>query len=216
MIFDHESRGYRRKWHLAGNGRFNGAYFYSKEIVENIIPNIKTDRNWVTVNALGECADHSIVFIHNNMNIGSYEWLKSYKDLVLVCGIKETCDKVKHLGTPIYLPLSVDVKEVEAHKGKKKTKKRAFVGRLDKMTFRVSDCDILTDMPRSMLLDEVSKYKEVYAVGRCAIEAKILGCEVLFYDDRYPEDIWDVLDNSEVVPMLQEALDEIDGGTADD
>lgn len=218
MIFDHECKEYRRKWHLAGNGRFNGAYFYSKEIVENIIPNIKTDRNWVTVNALGACADHSIVFIHNNMNADAYNWLLDYKDLVLVCGIKETCEKVAHLGKTIYLPLSIDVKEVKAHKAKKKTKEVAYVGRLDKKTYKVPrNTPVITDMPRTMLLDEVAKCKKVYAVGRCALEAKVLGCEILPYDDRYPDvELWQVLDNSEVVPMLQSMLDEIDKEVAAD
>ena len=54
-------------------------------------------------------------------------------------------------------------------------------------------------------------YKRVYAVGRCALEAKILGCEILPYDSRYPDpSVWVVLDNSEVIPMLQKELDKLE------
>lgn len=212
MVIDHDSKAYRRKWHLAGADRFNGAYFYSKEIVSNIIPNIDTDRNWVTINIEGACDDHSIVFIHNNMNPSVYDWLKAYKDLVLVCGVPSTCEKVAHLGKPIYLPLSIDVDEVKAHKHRK-TRKRAFAGRKDKMTYKCTDCDIITQMPRSMFLDELSRYKEVYAVGRVALEAKALGCKILPYDDRFEDvNFWQVLDNADVVPILQAELDKIDKG----
>ena len=66
-------------------------------------------------------------------------------------------------------------------------------------------------MPRELLLDELAKYKKAYAVGRCALEAKALGCEILPYDDRFPDpSIWKVLDNKEAAKILQEKLDEID------
>lgn len=88
MIFSHLSRPYLLA--IRQNGipsTWNGAYYYSCEIVKNIIPRVETDRNWVTINAMGMCKDHSIVFIHNNTRPQLYDWLKDYKDLVLVCGI---------------------------------------------------------------------------------------------------------------------------------
>ena len=73
------------------------------------------------------------------------------------------------------------------------------------------DIDYIEGLPREELLAEMAKYKKVYAVGRTAIEAKILGCEVLPYDDRYPDpEIWQVLDNRDAAKILQEKLDEID------
>ena len=212
MIYDHTSNVYRARWKLMGDNKFNGAYYYSQEIVANIIPNVKTDRSWVTINAPSQCEDGAIVFIHNNLDPGVYDWMKKYEDLVLVCGIPETCEKVKHLGTPIYLPLSIDVAEVKEYKVKKKTKKVAFVGRKDKRTFKLPDgIDYLEGMPRELLLEELAKYRKVYAVGRCAIEAKALGCEILPYDDRFPDpSIWNVMDNKEAARILQEKLDEID------
>lgn len=203
----------------AGLDRFNGAYYYAKEIEDIIIPRVKTDRNWFLINSLGyiPCPDHSIVFIHNNKNPERYEWLKGSKDLVLVCGVPETCDKVKHLGTPIYLPLSMDISKVAEYKvyRPKKLKEVAFVGRKVKMKLGhiPEGTDIICDMCRSKLLKSMAKYKKVYAVGRTAIEAKILGCEVLPYDDRFQDpSVWDVIDSKTAAKILQSQLDLIDGG----
>ena len=86
MIIDHNDRRYRDKWNLMEGNKYNGAFYYSKEIVANIIPNVKTDRNWITVNVQGAGADHAIVFIHNNLHPENYDWLQTYgyKDLILV------------------------------------------------------------------------------------------------------------------------------------
>lgn len=213
MIYDHNAKTYRARWKLLGDNKFNGAYYYSQEIVNNIIPLVETDRPWVTINAPAQCADRAIVFIHDNLTPEEiYGWMGRYEDLILVCGVPETCERVKHLGTPIYLPLSIDVEEVKQYKVKKKTKKAAFVGRKAKRTYKLPDgIDYLEGLPRELLLAEMAKYKKVYAVGRCALEAKVLGCEVLPYDDRFPDpEIWQVLDNNDAAKILQEKLDEID------
>ena len=213
MIISHKSPLYRQRWERAGENKYNGAYYYSKEIVDNIIPRVKTDRNWVTINDKGQCKDHSIVFIHNNLNIAGYSWLKSYTDLVLVCGVPQTCRKVKHLGTPVYLPLSVDVGYVEQYKTDDKPYDVAYVGRPHKRDgLNIGDADCIEGMPRDKLLLHMAQYKQVYAVGRCAIEAKILGCEVLPFDPRYPDpSIWQVLDNKDAAVMLQDLIDGVDG-----
>lgn len=213
MIVSHEHEKYIESKKRAGLDQFNGAYYYSIEIVKNIIPNVKTDRNWVTINVPGECYDHSIVFIHDNKNPGRYDWLKDYKDLVLVCGVPETVEKVKHLADhAIYLPLSVDVKEVESYK-KPKTKYSAFVGRANKLGGLHFDypVDIISGMPREQILEAMAEYEKVYAVGRCAIEAKILGCRVEPYDFRYPDpSVWQIIDNKVAAQLLQVELDKID------
>ena len=225
MIISHKHRAYRRKWGASSKNRFNGAYYYSIEIVQNIIPNIQTDRNWVTVNIPIYATDHSIVFIHNNLKPDRYNWLGLYKDLVLVCGLESTCDKVSHLGKAIYLPLSIDVKFVEQFRLPEDQRHgEAFVGRKSKRTMKgihlPSGVDRIEGKERTQLLQEMAKYEKVYAVGRTAIEAKCLGCEVGYYDERFPDpDIWKVMDNSEAVKILQAKLDEIDGydvGTIND
>ena len=212
-ILDHGNTLYQMRMLRAGRNRYHGAYYYAEEIKRNIIARVKTDRNWVLVNQQGMCMDHSIVFIHNNMHPQNYEWLSAFDDLVLVCGVYETTKKVKHLGKPIFLPLSVDVMEVMEYK-RPKTKERAFFGRLSKskgMEF-APGTDIVEGLKRSEFLARMAEYKEVYAVGRTAIEAKILGCKVLPYDPRYPNSgRWKVLDNKEAAKMLQEKLDKLDG-----
>lgn len=213
MIFNHESKAYARRWDMSGGDRYNGAYYYSKEICNNIIPNIETDRHWVTVNQKGMCLNRSIVFIHNNVNPELYDWLKDYDDLILVCGIPETCEKVAHLGKTIYLPLSVDVAYVKSFRvhPDEVLNRTAFAGRRSKAINVPKDVDFLCDMPRRDLLQAMARYKYVYAVGRTAIEAKILGCKLKAYDERYPKtSIWKILDNSEAVKILQEELDKID------
>ena len=216
MIIDHNHIEYQRKWELAGRNKYNGAYYYSQEIVKNIIPEIETDRNWITVNLRGIGCDHSIVFIHNNKRPENYEWLRQYKDLVLVCGIPETVEKVQHIGKAIYLPLSVDVEHVKQFRVKEKTKGTAFVGRPAKRrdVELPEDIDILENMERDKLLQAVAEYDTIYAVGRCAIEAKILGCKLKAYDERFPKvSRWKVLDNKDAVKILQDQLDQIDGVT---
>lgn len=214
LIIDHNWPEYKvRRQNMAG-GRFNGAYYYSREIVRNIIPRIKTTRNWLTVNNYGPCPNHVIIFIHNNKTLGNYEWIReqNIQDAVLVCGVPETCAKVAHLGKAIYLPLSIDTEAVSAHQ-KTKTKQVAYIGRLAKIegTDLPKNIECIAGLPREALLDEMAKYRKVYAVGRCAIEAKALGCEVLPFDPRYPDpNIWQVIDNQEAANILQQELDKID------
>lgn len=218
MIIDHTHPLYVKKRNsMSEDGKHNGAYYYSKEIVKNIIPNVKTDRNWITIR-LPEMTvhpDHSIIFIHNNRNPNYYSYLKNYKDCILVCGMPHTAENLRFFGRTIYLPLSVDVKQVEKYKVKKKTKEIAYAGRKMKLSYynnRVpSGVDILSGMSQSKLLQEMAKYKKIYASGRTAIQAKILGCEVLPHETNYPDtSIWKVLDNRDAAKMLQKMIDEID------
>ena len=223
-IFSHEAYEYRARCRAKG-GRNNGAYWYSKEIVDNIIPRVETDRNWITVNIPGRCWDHSVVFIHNNLNPEWYRWLNRYKDLVLVCSLqwaKENMEELCPKHKVIFLPLSIDVDYVKQFKTKK-TKDAAFAGRLAKLNQAVpqemraipKDIDILGGLEREELLKAMAPYRTIYAVGRTAIEAKCLGAKIGIYNNLCPEGIWDVIDNSEAAWILQRKLDKIDGITAD-
>ena len=192
MIINHLSPEYQKIIQKYNTGvALNGGYFYSEEICKNIIPYIKTDYNWITINC-GVAMDHSIIFIHNNNNPHLYDYLKDYKDLILVVSQKSTKRKVKYLSDKvIYLPLSVDVEYVKKFRKNRKPHNIAFVGRRSKRFYKTvefdEECDYLEGMERPRLLNHMALYKRVYAVGRCAIEAKILGCEVLPYDSRYAE-----------------------------
>lgn len=216
MIIDHRHPAYRQKWALAGANKYNGAYYYSKEIVSNIIPLVKTDRNWITVNVQGVGCDHAIVFIHNNLHPENYDWLKQYKDLVLVCGVPETVEKMQHIGKVIYLPLSIDTEYVEKFKRPASERRGvAFVGRPAKR--RMAGVNLpknvrrIEGLPRDKMLKQMARCSKVYAVGRTAIEAKALGVEVLPYDERYPDpDRWAVIDSMDAAKILQVKLDQID------
>lgn len=215
MIIDHNNLRYQRIRENAGANMYNGAYYYSREIVKNIIPKVKTDRNWITVNVEGAGCSHAIVFIHNNLQPERYEWLYKYgfTDLILVCGLERTCEMVKHLGTPIYLPLSIDLEYIKKFQDIEKTKDAAYAGRKSKTNMgRLPDgIDYLCGMKRVQFLKHMAEYKNVYAVGRTAIEAKALGCRVLPFDERFPDpDIWQVIDNSVAAEILQQQLDIID------
>ena len=213
-IIDHTHPRYIEMWNAQGVDRWNGAYYYSREIVRNIIPNVETDRNWVTINIPGEACDHSVVFVHNNLYPQLYGWLREYRDVVMVCGVPSTCRKVAYACDAFcYLPLSIDVEEIMAYQ-RSKDRDVCFVGRIAKH----EGLDIpkgtvhLSAMPREELLPELARYRRAYAVGRCALEAKALGCEVLPYDPRFPDpDVWRVMDNREAAAILQGQLDFIDG-----
>lgn len=216
MIFDHTHPDYIKARDRIGKHRYNGAYYYSKEITEHIIPNIKTDRNWVTLNVEGHCWDHTIFFVHPNWHIHSIDWLENFNDLILICSWPEIIPKVEHLGKTIYLPMSVDVSYVEQFKKTEKTKDVCFYGRNVKAKFGggiPEGIPMLTGKPRHELLAELADYRRCYCTERCAIEAKILGVEVLPYMDVFPDtDRWQVFDSRDAAVMLQKELDKIDGG----
>ena len=212
MIVDHTNKFYaeKRRKQKRGN-KYNGAYYYSKDIVKNIIPLVETDRNWITVRLpeAGEAHNHSLVFIHNNRNPNYYRYLKEYTDVVAVCSQPQTAANLKFFTDKvIYLPLSVDVAQVTKYKTVVKDKLIGFAGREDKINNQIpSYADKLTNLPRSKLLKEMARYYTIYAVGRTAIEAKILGCSIEAYDPYYPNtDIWKILDNRDAAKMLQSEL----------
>ena len=193
----------------------NGANIYSQLICKFFVPYIKTDRNWVTIN-VGKCVDNSIVFIHSNINTAKrYGFLKDYKNLILVCSQISTMKAVENLGKAVYLPLSIDTSYVENFRVNIKDKWCCYAGRTGKNgvdALKKSGIDFLYDIPHDELLHRMAYYHYVYAVGLTAIEAKCLGCNVLAYDDRFPNpSVWKVKDCRQMIPELQKILDNIDG-----
>lgn len=198
----------------AGKPNRNGAYWYSVEICKNIIPYVETDRPWVTIKLGDFCVDHAIYFIHDNLTPQRYEFLRKYKDIVAVCGLEETCGKVcAYVENCIYLPLSVDIKFVQQFE-RPKDKLACYAGRKGKPGWDKLDpavVDMLCNMDRTSLLTELGRYRYVFAVGRTAIEAAILGCQVLPFDPRFPAGYkWPIISNQEAAAILQRKLDAID------
>lgn len=214
---------YCKIFHPKGSGAHNGAYYYSQEIVKNIIPNVKTNRPWDTLGMrLLRTNDHAIVFIHHNLNHDKvYGWLKRYKDLVYVCSTKASLlwaiDQPN--GDAVLLPLSIDTEYVSRFKTEK-TKEACYAGNL----WKFKEPDIAkyvpegTDfppknLPREELLKFIAPYKICYAIGRTAIEASCLGCEVRNCDSRYEGVSWPVMPNQEAAQILQSHLDTLDNLT---
>ena len=177
LYFSHLSQEYL-DLHLP---RTNGAYWYSKEFVENIIPKIKTNRPFVTINLPPFCCDNAIVLIHNNLQPERYEWLKQFKNLICLCSKFEPLAILTELlpkAHIVYLPMSIDSDYVKKFKAKRKTKNKCYFGRMATVPKNLpEDAKILGNHPREELLKEVAKYKTVYATGRCLLEAKCLGCK---------------------------------------
>ena len=220
-IINHNSKKYLKAWNKLSPGeQTNGAYFYSQEICENIIPYVKTDRNWVTVRVKHyQPPEHSIIFVHNNVHPEWYDCLNPNEhDYVLVCMLEETRDLLRERlncrDKIIYLPLSVDVDYLNQFRCVK-TREVAFAGRRttrNRAGYEFDESvDYIEDLPREEFLKKLAEYKYVYAIGRYAIEAKALGCEILPFSPRFPDpNIWQVLDNHDAVKLLQSMLDEID------
>lgn len=215
IIIDYMDPECSKRRFQIGRHKYNGAVFYSKEIVQNIIPNVKTDRNWMTMIAGTKGADHSICFVHNNISFEEkYEYTRQYKDVIYVVGLPDMVERAEKFGKTIYLPLSVDVEYVKKFQ-KPKSKDLAVVGR-DAVKWKEEynlpeEADTLGLIRRQYLLPRMSRYRKVYAIGRTAIEAKILGCEVLPFHPRLLDtSMWKILDNKEAAKILQVELDKID------
>lgn len=226
MIIDTNHPEYIKLRKKTGKGKYNGCYYYSKEIVDNIIPNVKTDRDWNVVGReLSGMHDGMIVFLHDNSTPWHYDWLKNYHDLILVCSSEYTRNSVIYWGKTILLPMSIDVEYVERFKVAKKTKGTCFVGNpwvydnlrgsdIDPTNFdKPTEMDFLSGMRRTKLLKRLAQYRKAMAIDRCAMEALVLDCELIPINTRYGcDNIGRVFDNRDAAKILQEELDKIDGG----
>lgn len=212
-------RGYRK---VFSQGSHNGAYYYAKEIEKNILPLVKTDRNWDLLGMrFTQHYNHSIIFIHHCLDWDRvYNWLEKRNDFVLVVSTKPTLEWAKSKGYPaIFLPLSIDVEYVKQFKTEK-TKRACYAGNRWAFKREQEEKNIPkyvdfppSDLSREELLKFIAPYKELYAIGRCALEGMVLGCKIKpFLMDRYPDpSYWKVLSNDSAARLLQEELDKIDG-----
>lgn len=200
-------------------GIYNGAYYYSREIVENIMPLVRTCRPWDTLGmrAVGSM-NNAIVFLHHNLNWDRvYSWLDRYQNQIFVCSSKATYEWAISKGKKaIFLPLSIDVEYVQKF-STEKAKETCYAG--NKWKFKEEDLAKYLpknidfppkDLPREELLKFIAPYKTCYAIGRCALEARALGCKIRKCDSRYSPSDFKLLDNREAAAILQKKLDEID------
>lgn len=212
---------YKKIFYPGGGGMHNGAYYYSQDIVKNIIPYVKTNRPWDTLGMrVTRSMDHAIVFLHHCRNWDAvYSWLDRYDDLVYVCSTKPTYEWAISKGKQaVFLPLSIDVDYVSQFKTKK-TKRACYAG--NRWAFKREDEDKNipdyvdfppANLPREELLKFIAPYKELYGIGRCALEGLALGCKIKpFYHDYMDPEYWKLLDNKDAAKLLQKYLDDLDG-----
>ena len=130
---DPNYESYKKIFHPKGSGAHNGAYYYSQEIVKNIIPYVDTNRPWDTMGMkFMRSSDHAIIFLHHNKTPEkNYKWLWKYKDLIYVCSSQVTFDwaNKQYNGHAVFLPLSVDVEYVKQF-STDKTKQVCYAGNL--------------------------------------------------------------------------------------
>lgn len=214
MIIDHNCRESRRLQKWLGKNRYNGAYYYSVEIGKHFIPRIKTRRSWVTVGTK-QPVDHSIVFVHETLSgpdcWRKYEHFFGCRDVVYVVSVRDDLPQFEPHGHAVYLPLSVDTEYVRRFR-RAKDKEAAFAGRdewRDGIEFP-DGIDYLGMCPRDELLAQMARYRTVYAECRTAIEAKVLGCDVVKYHPLFTGEPFDVLDSRDAARMLQGLLDKVD------
>lgn len=211
IIIDHTSPYY-------GNILPNGALIYSQNITKNIIPNVKTDRNWVTINT-HTAVDNAIYFIHSNLGLKErYEFLHNYKNLILVASQHKTEKELKELypeHKTIYLPLSIDLDYTLQFKNTTPHERggACYAGRPDKpYVDGLIGVTKLSNLTHPDLLRKLNEFKYCYAVGLTAIEAKLMGCTLLPFDKRYPDvRVWKILDGKKAASLLKAELDKIDG-----
>ena len=216
-VISHKDEAYKWRRMMLGENAYNGAYYYSQELTDYIIPNVKTDRSWITINYGAGC-DHSVLIVHDNVMFErTYDYMRKYDDVIYVVSLPDMIERAEKFGRVIYLPMSVDVEYVKTFR-RKKDRDTAFCGRTEWMRRSSHDgggisdtADVISGLPRTQFLQEMARYRNVYAVCRVAIEAKVLGCNVLPMHPRFPNpDIFEVIDNSEAAMMLQTELDKID------
>ena len=196
--------------------------FHPKSSGAHIIPNVQTWRPWDTLGMkFLRSADHAIVFIHHCLSWDRvYSWLDRYKDQVLVCSTRPTYEWAISRGKKaIFLPLSIDVDHVRQFQAKK-TKRACYAG--NRWAFKREDenkniPDYVDfpppNLPREEMLRFIAPYKECYAIGRCALEALCLGCEIKPFYHAYPSAAyWKILSNQDAAVLLQKALDDIEKG----
>jgi len=219
IIISHNDTEFVTARNALGQYAHNGGYYYSKEIVENIIPKVDTDRSWITVCIKDKIVPHSIFFVHEAVRMEQYDWMKSLPemDIVAVCSKKASMEffsKLKCVSHTVFLPLSIDTKYVKRFRQKTKTKDVCFYGNKwsHKLPHLSDDAKSAPHLQgaREECLVELAKYKSCYATDRCALEARALGLTVLPTDDRFDADVFRIYDNSDAAKILQSQLDYID------
>lgn len=218
IIQDHTTKEYLIAQSKLSAGKFNGAYFYSKEIVESFIPNINTTYNWQTINHQ-TAPEHCIVFVHSNNALERYDYLLKYNDVILVCSTHNSLNQLKRKGHKkvIYVPLSIDTDYLDNFKNDNEKNGTIATGNQwaftneTKKFFIKNNIKHYHDIPREQLLTLMSNAETIYAIGRTAMEAIYLGANVIQPDKEYPVEKYTTYYKQEdAIRILQQEIDKYD------
>lgn len=209
-----------KKWRNSlKSGQFNGAYFYAKEIEDIILPKLEGDFfiNTVAVQLYEpkQIPDGAIVVAHDNYH--TVERYSPYfgKNITWICSKYDAYFKLMGRGErAVLVPMSVDTEYVRKVAGKpRKTLDTGFFG--NAWDFKESEMtklytqgvELISNLTREEALKRMAKFKTMYAEGRCAIEATVLGCDVklIEYPD-FPAEPVQVLDSRDVIDLWQVAV----------
>lgn len=199
-----------------GVTRNNGAYWYSKEIEDIILPHIDRKIFIVTAGAklynAFEIIDNAVVVCHDNRSPKNSYGSLFNKNILWICSKHSTVKLMESYGErAAYVPLSINAEYVKTFKTKK-TKDTAFVGnswgfKRSYLNSLPKDITQLSNLERDDMLREMAKYKKVIAEGRCLMEAQVLGCDCEAPKYKDLESVYvDVLDSNDAVPFWIEAL----------
>lgn len=219
LILGTKSPVYRHWRDRQSHGKENGAYYYSKEIEENILPELNLDMFFVTAGAAlytpRQLPDGAIVICHDNRSTRQSYGSLFGKGIIWVCSKHSTVETLEGYGEKaVYVPLSIDTEYIKQFK-RKKTKDIAYVGnawdfKREYLNNLPSDIEQLSGMARVKLLEEMAKYKRVIAEGRCLMEAQVLGSKTEVPKYEHAEAVYvEALDNREAVKYWREALEPI-------
>lgn len=217
IVYGTQSDRFKEWRNKQTTGKENGAYYYAREIEENILPVIDLHEFILTAGATlyiaKDIPDGAVVVCHDNRSTRqSYGHLFN-KGITWICSKQSTVEALVSYGEHgVYVPLSIDTEYVKQFK-RKKTEDIAYVGnswafKREYLNALPANVEQLSGMDRVKLLQEMAKYKRVIAEGRCLMEAQVLGSktEVPKYDNA--ESVFvKALDNRQTIPEWTTALE---------
>lgn len=208
---------YQRLYDALGpSARYNGLWYYSQTLEKYLVPRVKTDRPWNLI-GLKPCGgvDNMIVIVHNNIEPGKeYNWLRKFRNTVCISNIRRAAEEVSQYSYSIYMPPCIDIKEVRSFgKGIKKDQDTCFAGnpwpkyRTEIDKYVPAWVHRFGPMPREEFLPILAHYKNAYAIGVTAAEARALGCNILKRSDEFDPEDFPLIDCKDAAKCIEHALD---------
>lgn len=209
-----------RTWHKTqGAEGMNGAYWYSKEIEDIILPELDSDAVVVTVAASlygpNDIPSGSVIVCHDNRYTEQSYGNHFGNNHLWICSKESTVKTLKGYGeNAVYVPLSIDTRYVKKFITDK-TKDTAYVGnpwgfKKEYLESLPPNIKQLGGMERDVLLRKMAEYKNVIAEGRCLMEAQVLGAKTSVPEYKEHEAVFvKALDSLAAVKHWQKAFKKV-------